>query len=359
MTTLNPDQQLNRKAMYELAFRVLGDAGAAMSMSLGYIGVKLDLFNTLAAAGRASSLEVAEKARLDERYVREWLKAMVAAEYIEYDADADLYYMTAEQGEVLTREDSPVFVGGAFQLTIPSILNVPRLMEVFQDGTGIPYKEIGDDVAEAIEKMFRPGYTHKLAQEWIPTMPDIKRKLEDGCRVLDLGCGNGQSTVALAKAYPKSKIIGNDIDAPSIERAEKLAQSNRLTNCQFVIAPAHEAPAKEKFDLICAFDCIHDMVKPRETLKFIRESLSDDGVFFWIEPNASDNPLENRNLVGRVYASISPHHCLTVSLAHGGEGLGTTIGERGAKRLAEECGFSSFERLPIDDAMNMFFMAKK
>lgn len=359
MTTANAQQSVDRKAMYELAFRILGDMGASFSMSLGYIGMKLGLFDAMSGAGDLTAKELAEKCNLDERYVLEWLKGMVAAEYLEYNPGAKKYFMTAEQALVLTDKDSPVYMGGAIQFTTPSILNSSKLLDVFRKGKGIPYAEIGDEIPEAIERLFGPAYSHKLAQEWLPSIPELKKKLEDGARVLDLGCGCGRSTVAMAKAYPNSQFVGLDIDGRSIRRANCLKAERSLGNVDFVEKPIENMAKEETFDLICAFDCIHDMVKPRETLKTVRQLLKDDGVLLWIEPNASDNPLENRNIVGRAYAAISPHHCLTVSLAHGGDGLGTTIGERGAKELAGEAGFSGFRKLPIEDAMSMFFLAHK
>jgi 2-polyprenyl-3-methyl-5-hydroxy-6-metoxy-1,4-benzoquinol methylase len=120
-------------------------------------------------------------------------------------------------------------------------------------------------------------------------------------------------------------------------------------------ASAEEIPKGKEYDLICSFDCIHDMTNPIGVLKAIRDALSPDGVHLWVEPNGSHEPMENRNPVGKMFANLSPLHCMTVSLAHGGEGLGSIIGEKGARELAEKAGFSNFERLPIDNPFNLFF----
>jgi 2-polyprenyl-3-methyl-5-hydroxy-6-metoxy-1,4-benzoquinol methylase len=346
---------MNEQKIHEMAFRAVGDMGGAFVMALGYIGDRLGLFKAMAGAGPVTSVELAAKSDLNERYVREWLRAMVAAEYIEFDAPTGKYVMTEEQAFVLANEDSPMFVGGVFHFTTPSIWNVPRIMEAFRNGGGISYSEIGDEIPIAIERFFGPGYRNFLTQEWLTAIPGLTAKLDQGATIGDIGCGCGQSTVAMAKAFPRSKVLGIDYHAPSIERARKLAASSGLTNVEFVQAPAEQIPPNRKYDLVCSFDCIHDMVNPRATLKAVREVLAPGGVYIWSEPNASAHAHENRNPIGRTFHAISPLHCMTVSLAHDGEGLGTVIGEQGARELAREAGFAHFEKLPIQNPFNQFF----
>lgn len=350
---------MNEKKIEEMAFRVVGDMGGAFTMALGYVGDRLGLFRAMAGSGLLSSVELAKKAGLNERYVREWAKAMVAAEYIDYDPQSDRYVMTPEQEFVLAKEDSPMFVGGAFHFTAPSIWNLPKIMDAFRNGGGISYSDIGAEIPEAIERFFRPAYIHFLAKDWLGAVPGLTQRLEKGARIADVGCGCGQSTIAMGKAFPKSEVLGIDYDGRSIERARKLAVENGLKNVQFLQAPAQDVPKDRRYDLVCSFDCIHDMVDPRGTLKAIREALADDGVYVWSEPNVSEKPHERRNPVGKVFSAISPLHCMTVSLAHNGEGLGTVIGEAGARALAREAGFSKFEKLAIDNPFNQFFALRR
>src|SRR5262252_5080407 len=346
---------MNMKKVEELAFRVVGDMGGAFVMALGYIGDRLGLFKAMAGAGPLNSEELAQKTGLNERYVREWLRAMVAAEYIDYDASAERYVMTDEQAFVLATEDSPMFVGGGFHFTAPSIQNTHKVMDAFRNGGGISYSEIGEEIPWAIERFFRPGYINFLVKEWLAAAPGLIPKLEKGATVCDVGCGRGQSSVTIAKAFPNSRVLGIDYHTPSIEYARSLAAEQGATNVEFVAAAADKIPSDRKYDLICSFDCIHDMVDPLGTLKAIREALATDGVYVWSEPNASHNAHENRNPLGRTFHSISPLHCMTVSLAHNGAGLGTVIGEAGARRLATQAGFTSFEKLPIQNPFNQFF----
>ena len=352
---MSAESSMNLKKVEELAFRVVGDMGGAFAMALGYIGDRLGLFKAMAGAGPVTSVELAEKTALNERYVREWLRAMVACEYIDYDASSERYVMTAEQAFVLANEDSPMFVGGAFHFTTPSIQNTPRVLDAFRKGGGISYSEIGDEIPWAIERFFRPGYVNFLVKDWLAAIPGLTQKLEKGATVGDVGCGRGQSTVTIAKAFPNSRVVGIDYHVPSIERARKLAAEQGAANVEFVAAAADKIPSDRKYDLICSFDCIHDMVDPMGTLKAIHQALALDGVYLWSEPNASDKAHENRNPVGKTFHCISPLHCMTVSLAHNGAGLGTVIGEAGARNLAKEAGFSSFEKLPIQNPFNQFF----
>lgn len=350
---------MNFQNVEALAFRVVGDMGGAFTMALGYIGDRLGLFKAMAGAGPLSSTELAKKTNLNERYVREWCRAMVAAEYVDYDRATDKYVMTDEQAFVLANEDSPMFVGGAFHFTTPSVSNAKRLMEAFRNGGGIPYHEIGEEIPEAIERFFRPGYLHFLTTDWLGAVPGLKAQLDKGVNIADIGCGCGQSTVAMAKAFPNSKVMGIDYHGPSIERARQLAAKNGVNNVEFVQKAAHEIPKNGSYQLVCSFDCIHDMVDPMATLKAIRNVMADDGVYVWSEPNASEKAIDNRNPVGKAFHSISPLHCMTVSLAFNGAGLGTVIGEKGARDLAQQAGFSNFERLPIQNPFNQFFALKK
>ena len=354
-----PTPSVNTKKVEDLSLRVVNDMGGAFTMALGYIGDRLGLFRILAQEGPMSSVELAQKMGLNERYVREWAKALVAADYLDYDPKSGRIHMTEEQAQVLAKEDSPTFVGGAFHFTTPSIYNVPKILEAFKKGGGIAYSEIGEEIPEAIERFFRPAYVNFLARDWVGVVPGLAEKLQRGALVADVGCGAGQSSVALAKAYPKSKVVGVDNDARSIQRAQKLKSSQRVDNVEFMQAPAHELPKNKKYDLICSFDCIHDMADPRKTLRTLHDSLADDGVYLWSEPATSDQPLENRNPVGRAFAAVSPLHCLTVSLASHGEGLGTQLGLKGVQELAREAGFTSVEPLPIQNPLHRIYALRR
>ncbi len=348
---------MNKDATDKVIRQVVADVGGAFSAGLGYIGDRLGLFRALAASGPCSSRALARTIDLDERYVREWLKAMVSANYVEYDAQEQEYSMTPEQVAVLVQEDSPVFAAGAFQFALPSLLLTPRLIERFEDGGGISYSELDPEIFEAIDRMHRPWFEHRLTTGWLPAVPRVDERLLSGTTVLDVGCGLGRASLAVARAYPNSRVLGIDPHEDSIARARRLASDSGLKNVDFRVVRLEEIANSEAYGLILAIDCIHDMPDPIGALRGIRTLLAPaEGLLFWSEPTGSHNPLENRNPVGKMRATLSPFHCLTVSLAAGGAGLGTIIGEKGARDLADEAGFEYFEKLPIENAMQQFYL---
>jgi 2-polyprenyl-3-methyl-5-hydroxy-6-metoxy-1,4-benzoquinol methylase len=343
---------LNDKSIAE---RVADDVGGAFTVGLAYIGDKLGLFAALAALGPASSGALAGQTGLDERYVREWCNAMVASRYIEHDPESRAYFMTPQQTAALVDEGGPTFVGGAFQFALPSLLLAPRLIEHFKRGGGIPFADLPAEIPPAIDRMHRPWFDHLLVQEWLPGVPGLVEALSRGIAVLDVGCGVGRSTVALGRAYPRSSILGIDVHGPSIDQARSLAREAGLPNVRFSVRPMEETKTGP-FDLIVAIDCVHDMADPVGSLRAMGRVLSDRGRIFWSEPTGSAEPMENRHPQGKLRANLSPFHCLTVSLAAAGAGLGTIIGEAGARELAAQAGFTSFEKATIESSTQQFFL---
>ncbi|HXJ23518.1 MAG TPA: class I SAM-dependent methyltransferase [Polyangia bacterium] len=337
------------------AERVVDDLGGAFTVGLAYLGDKLGLFTALAAHGPLGSAALAERTRLDERYVREWLNAMVAARYVEHQPDRGTYAMTSDQAAVLADEGGRAFAAGAFTFAIESLMLAGRLAGAFQHGGGIPFDELPSAIPAAIDRMHRPWFDHLLVQEWLAGVAGLTDRLARGARVLDVGCGLGLSTVAMARAFPASSFLGIDPHAPSIQRAHRRAAEAGLPNLTFAASPVDALEADE-FDLIVAIDTVHDMVDPVGALRAMRRLLALGGMLFWSEPTGSREPLENRNPQARLRASLSPFHCLTVSMAAGGAALGTIIGEAGARDLAAAAGFTRFEKLPIPSPAQQFFL---
>jgi len=343
-----------------IAFKLIGDMGGAFSIALAHIGDRLGIFTAMHGAGQLTSQELADKTGLNERYIREWLNAMTTAEYIDYDTTTKKFSLSAEQGEVLANENSPFFVGGGLQMTAPTIYRTPDIMEAFKNGGGVAYSAFGADVMTGIERFFRPGYVNFLTNYWLPSVPGLLERLNTGINVADVGCGAGQALIQMAQAFPNSKFTGIDNDRASIEHATQNAEDAGIADrVNFIRQSADALPADTKYDLICTFDCIHDMANPRGALSAIKNALSDGGVYLWSEPNCSDKLEENIGPVGRLFHNISPLHCMTVSLAHGGEGLGTVMGESKARELATEAGFGEFTKLQIDNPFNQFFALKQ
>jgi Rv2258c-like winged HTH domain/Methyltransferase domain len=204
----------------------VGDLGAAVHAGMVVIGEKLGLYKAL-AEGALDSAELAAKTRTDERYVREWLGSQAAGGYVTYNEKTRKFSLSREQALTLANEDSPAYIPGAFQLALGSLAAVPRIAEAFRSGAGMGWHEHDDSVFHGCEKFFRPSYAANLVSSWIPSLQDVKAKLEVGARVADVGCGKGASTVLMAKAFPKSQFFGFDYHDKSIEGARATAAKFR------------------------------------------------------------------------------------------------------------------------------------
>jgi SAM-dependent methyltransferase len=356
MTMGEPD----RSSAAQLARQVGIDFGAALTVALGFIGDRLGLFRLLAGGEPMTSAQIAARAGLNERYVREWAATMAAAGYLDYMPSDATFRMSAEQAMVLAHEDNTFFTGGAFQYAVACYRQIGKLTEAFRGGGGVPFADFGPDIVEAIERLFHCGYEAWVADQWIPAIPPLKTKLEAGAEVAEIGCGAGQCIVPVAVAFPNSHFIGFDVDETSLARARaKAVRAGVAGRVAFEQLSADRIPYPDRFDFVMAFNCIHDMSNPRGALAAVRRALKPGGIMMWSEAKASDRLEDNLTPVGRTMYGASTMHCMTVSLAEGGEGLGVVIGERLARELASEAGFASFERLPIKNPLHQVFAARR
>ncbi|MGE0680588.1 MAG: methyltransferase domain-containing protein [Candidatus Binatia bacterium] len=329
--------------------------GAALSGMI-YIGDRVGLFKAMAGAGPLSVAELAAKTGLQERYVREWLSAMAAAGIVEYDAAAERFTFPEEHAAALADENSPSFLAGFFQNTPAMVTVAPRVAEAFVKGGGVPFSEYGPDLVAGIDRSNRTQYQFHLVKRWLPAMPQVIARLQEGGCAADVGCGSGYPSILMAQAFPRSRFYGFDVSEESLGRARADAQQKGVADrVEFSRVSAPELPDNLKFDVITSFDTIHDMVDPRGALRAIRRALTDEGTYFMVEPKAGDTLAENMGPMGAMMYSFSTLHCLTVSLAHGGEGIGTAIGERIVREMAENAGFTRFRRLPIEHLAQAFY----
>ena len=349
----------DRRKAAELARQVGTDFGAAMAVALAYMGDRLGLFKALAPGTALTTTELAEQTGLNERYVREWAATMAAAGYVDYNPADTRFRMNPEQAMVLANEDTTFFTAGAFQYAVTCYRQIDKLMSAFQQGGGVPFADFGPEIVEAIERLFHVGYETWVADEWIPAVPDIQHKLEHGGEAAEVGCGAGQCLIPVAQAFPTSHFYGYDVDAGSLERArEKAKRVGMSERLSFERIAAEGLPFEQRFDLVMAFNCIHDMAQPRAALAGLRRVLKPDGALLWSEAEVSDRLEDNINTFGRTLYGASTMHCLTVSLAQNGEGLGSAVGENLARDLATEAGFTTFEKLPIKNPYHQVFLAR-
>jgi SAM-dependent methyltransferase len=325
--------------------KMVGELGAAMQVALVLVGDRLGLYKAMAGAGPLTSAQLAGKTGTDERYVREWLNANAAGEFLVYDPQAKTYTLPNEQAMALAVEDSPFFLVGAFDIIAAMVKDEPKITEAFRTGAGVGWHEHCSDLFRGTERFFRPSYSAHLIASWIPSLDGIQQKLERGGRVADVGCGHGASTILMAKAYPKSKFVGYDYHVGSVEfarqSAEKAGVADRAT---FEIASAKDYPGTG-FDLVAFFDCLHDMGDPAGASRHVRQSLASDGVWMIVEPFAHDQVEQNLNPVGRMYYSASTMLCTPGSKAQEvGLALGAQAGEARLREVILSGGFKSVRR---------------
>jgi 2-polyprenyl-3-methyl-5-hydroxy-6-metoxy-1,4-benzoquinol methylase len=350
---------MDKDRVRAFADKVYADAAGAMTVGMAYVGTKMGLFRAMAGKGAMRIEEVAASAGLQERYVEEWLKGMASAGYLHYQSDAQTFALPEEHAYLLASEGSDHFMGGLFLFT-PVLLSVaPKVAQAFQQGGGVSLSELGPDGVEALDWLNCGQYERRFASLWLNALPDVVERLQRGGRVLDVGCGAGRASTAIAKAFAKAEVIGLDPDANSVARARALAASAGAgPNLSFAVQTTRDLPANGGFDLIIACDCVHDFAAPQATLREIRALLKPDGVLFVMEPKAADRLEDNKNALGILYYGFSIFHCMTQSLAHGGPGLGTCLGPARTEGLIREAGFNHFERLDIRSATNLFYAAR-
>jgi 2-polyprenyl-3-methyl-5-hydroxy-6-metoxy-1,4-benzoquinol methylase len=341
----------------EFLGKFVSDLGAALHAGMVVVGDKLGLYKALASEPLTSK-ELSQKTETDERYVREWLNSQAAGGYVEYDRKSQKYGLTPEQAFALAVEDSPAFIPGAFILATGALAAVERLTDAFRTGAGIGWHEHEHGVFEGCEKFFRPGYAANLVSAWIPALQGAESKLRAGAQVADVGCGHGASTILMAKAYPNSRLVGFDYHEGSIRAARAAAQKAGVADrVRFEVARAKDYPGRG-YDLVTAFDCLHDMGDPVGAARHVLASLNDDGHFMIVEPFANDDVADNLNPIGRVYYAGSTLLCTPCSRSQEvGLCLGAQAGEARIGSVVGSAGFGRFRRA-AETPFNLVYEAR-
>ncbi|MBB4509604.1 class I SAM-dependent methyltransferase (plasmid) [Rhizobium johnstonii] len=338
-----------------LVGRLVGDVGAAMSGALVVLGDQVGIYKAMADGTPMSVQDLAKKTGIKERYLREWLSAQAAADYVAYDEKTDRFSLTPEQAMVFAEENSPAFFVGAFEVVQSMWMDEPKVADAFRTGKGLGWHEHSTCLFRGTERFFRPGYNSHLVNEWIPALGGVEEKLKTGASVADVGCGHGASTILMAQAYPASRFTGFDYHGPSIERAKAAAKdagvSDRVT---FEQGSAAEFPGRG-YDMVAMFDCLHDMGDPVGAGRHVKDTLGPNGTWLIVEPFANDHLKDNLNPVGRVYYGASTMICTPASLSQEvGLGLGAQAGEMKLRKVALDAGFTHFRRA-TETPFNMVF----
>lgn len=350
---------MNKDAVKSFADKVYGDMAGAMAVGMAYLGVKAGLFRAMEGKGPMTLDAVVLASGKHPRYVEEWLKGMAAAGYLHYDAAATTFRLPDEHAYLVASEGTDHFMGGLFYFAPVLLGAAPRVAEAFKTGGGVQFEDFGPECVIALDMINSGQYEQRLSGYWLSKLPDVVARLQNGGRVLDVGCGVGRVGVAIAKAFPKCEVIGLDPDLQSIEKArESAANAGVGERIRFLANTTHDVDRGEGFDLITACDCVHDFSAPKRTLGEMRALLKPDGALFLVEPKAADRLEDNINPIAAMYYGFSLFHCMTQSLAQGGPGLGTCMGPARTEKLLQEAGFGRFEQLDIRSQTNLFYAAR-
>jgi SAM-dependent methyltransferase len=319
--------------------------GAAFQTALIILGERLGLYRAMAGAGPLSPGDLAGKTGTDERYVREWLCAQAASGYVTYDAATGRFALPDEQALLLAVDTGPAYLPAAYQIIASTVMDEPQLRETFKTGFGFGWHQHCAALFDGTERFFRPSYAGSLVGSWIPALDGVETQLKAGATVADVGCGHGASTILMAKAYPKSRFIGYDYHAPSIEHARAAAKAAGVEGrATFEVAGAKDYPGRD-LDLVAFFDCLHDMGDPVGAARHVRSTLKPEGTWLIVEPAAGDRIEQNLNPVGRVFYAASTMICTPASKAQDvGLALGAQAGEKRLREVVTQGGFTRFRR---------------
>ncbi len=335
--------------------RILNGGSLALMTSIGH---RTGLFDVMSGTGPATSEQIASKANLDERYVREWLGAMTVGGVVEHDAAHATYALPVEHALSITRAAGPNNLAAHMQLVSMLADVEDDIVACFREGGGLPYSEF-PTFTKLMAEMSAQTFDATLIDTTLPLVDGLPERLAAGIDVADIGCGSGHAVNLMAQTYPESRFTGIDFSEDAIAAARAGAGDLGLTNAEFVVADAADLDGSTGYDFITAFDTIHDQARPDLVLAGIAKSLRPDGVFLCVDIAADTDVANNvEHPLGPFIYSVSTMHCMTVSLAEGGMGLGTAWGEQKARQMLTDAGFTRIEVETVDgDILNNYYIA--
>ncbi len=339
--------------------QVLNDTAGWTATLLAALGDRLGLFKSLAAAGPATSAQLAARTRLHERYVREWAAGMTTAGYLAYDPATGAFALPPEHAPVLAEEDGRVFFGGAHHMMIGLAAAFDPLCQAFRTGGGVPYDAYTQDVWDGMERYTASVHETRLVQQFVAAASELQAKLEAGALLADLGCGRGRSTIRLARSFPNSTFHGYDAFAPAIAVARDRATAYDLADrVVFRAADVARGLPQSGYDLALCFDVLHDVTDPDAFLRAVRAALKPDGRFLCIDIAAAPVLEQQGGPMDTMRYGLSLLYCLTTALAIDGRGLGALgLTEPVMLDLCARAGFSQCRRLPVRGPYSVYLAA--
>jgi len=346
-----------RDALVERLFQATIGTLELYSVHLGW---RLGLYEALSGDGAVTPAELAARAGVDERYAREWCEQQAVAGLLEVEdvaaaEEARRFRLPEGHAEVLTAPDDPAHVAPFAPMLVGIAGALPHVVDAYRSGEGVPYERYGADFRDGQGRINRPAFLTEMAG-WLTSSPAIHERLSAAppARVADVGCGQGYSTVAIARAYPRATVVGIDVDEPSI--ADARAQAGVPANASFEAADAAGLAARGPFDLVCIFEALHDMARPVEALAAAREALAPGGSTLVVDERVADEFTAPGDDVERIMYGWSVVHCLPVALAEQpSAALGTVLRAGTLRRLALEAGYAEVDVLPVENDFFRFY----
>jgi SAM-dependent methyltransferase len=344
--------------------RFMQFASGTFNMFSIYIGDRLGLYRALVEAGPSTSKELAKRTQTHERYIREWLEQQTVAGILEIESEnhsdeSRRFRLPPGHAEPLIDCSSLNYVSPMAQLLVGAVRPLPEVLDAYRHGGGVPFESYGRDLREGQAAINYPAFWHQLPEEWLPSISDLHARLEADppARVADIGCGYGWSSLGMARGYPKIQVDGFDLDSPSIEHAKENAKKNKLADrVRFQVRDAGDPSLAGQYDLVTAFECVHDLSSPVDALRTMRRLVRKDGVVLVVDERVGDQFTPAGNDVEWMMYGWSILHCLPVGMTgQNSAGTGTVMRADTLKKYAAEAGFSRVEILPIEHFFFRFY----
>jgi len=360
---MTEQRPLDPDALKMFSFGIFSKLEGAVTAGMIHLGDRLGLYAVMASSTDGDTSDsLATKAGLHERWVREWLHNQVAAHIVtcaDLSDNQPVFHLSPEGVAVLATPNHPAYGMGMFHRLPQTMGALEAMPEAFRTGVGHDYDSHGPEGAVGIERSFEPWNQNFLIPMVIPALDGMKEKLSAGVRVADIGCGSGGAALLMGSTFPNSTIDGFDISKFALERAEERKSESGAHNVSFFDPREDPIADDHSYDLICTFDCIHDMTKPTEMMKTIRKALKNDGTWLLVDIKAQESLELNvsKNPMASLLYGISVLSCMSSAMSEaGGEGLGTLgLSASRAESMARQAGFTQFKKLDVEHSVNAFY----
>lgn len=341
-------------AVDAVAERVLSAALGAVDVLAIALGDRLGFYRYLAGSGAVTVAEFAEATGTDQRYAREWLEQQAVTGLL--GVEGGRFWLPPGAAEVLADPDSLNYLAPLTRQIAAAAMQVPAIAGAFRDGGGVPWRHYGRDMRESQADLNRPGFAEFLDSEWLAPLPDIQQRLRVGGRVADVGCGGAWSSIALARAYPHARVDAYDIDPETVELARVNVEEARLAGRITVHGTDISTVRSERYDLIMAFECLHDMPYPVGVLEDMRRLLAPGGAVLIADMKVADQFSAPGDEIERLMYGFSILICLPDSMSSAGSAAtGTVIRRPILEEYARQAGFSAVRTLPVRHDMWRFY----